>query len=237
MVLTIAAVCSLLHDGGDEALVDLDPVERQAVDLGEARIAGSEIVERDADADILEAVDDRQDLVAVLEQRTFGDLDLEPVRRVAGSRQDLEDLFGQRGVAELHRRDIDRELQVRRPGARFLQRLFEDAERQRADQPGALGGLDEAFRFKQAAARRAPPGERLEADDLTAVQVHQRLEIRDELARLDAAADILLELQALANLALQRLVVPGEAVAAAALGGIERDVALAQRTLRRPCSH
>ena len=49
-----------LHDGRDEALVDLDPVERQAVDLREARIARAKIVERDADADIFEALDDRQ---------------------------------------------------------------------------------------------------------------------------------------------------------------------------------
>ena len=38
-----------LDQGGDEALVDLDPVDRQRVDLGEAGIAGAEIVEADAD--------------------------------------------------------------------------------------------------------------------------------------------------------------------------------------------
>src|SRR5215210_2753332 len=55
-------------DGRDEALVDFDAVEWQAVDLGQARIAGAEIVERDAHADVLEAFDDAQHLLAVLEQ-------------------------------------------------------------------------------------------------------------------------------------------------------------------------
>ena len=46
MVSTIAAVCSLLTMVRDEALVDLDPVERQRVDLRERCIAGAEIVEQ-----------------------------------------------------------------------------------------------------------------------------------------------------------------------------------------------
>src|SRR6185437_14986627 len=115
-----------LDDGGDEALVDLDPVERQAVDLGEARVAGTEIVERDADTDVLEALDDGEDLLAVLEQRAFGDLDLEPVGGEAGGGEQLQNLLGERGIAELDRRDVDRELQMRRPVARLLHRLLHD---------------------------------------------------------------------------------------------------------------
>ena len=198
------------YDRGDEALVDLDSVERQPVDLGKARVAGTEIVERNADSDILQAVDDGQHLIAVFEQRAFGDLDLEPVRRKAHRRRAvLRICSASVGIAELDRRDVDRELEVGRPAACFLERLFKDAERQRTDQSGPLGSLDERLGFDEAAARRAPAREGLEADDLAAPEIDQWLEERNELAGLDAAADLFLQLQPFGELALQFLVEPG----------------------------
>ena len=125
-------------------------------------------------------------------------------------------------------RDVDRDLEVRRPAARLLQRLLHHVKRERPDEAGCFGDLDERVGLEEAAGRRAPAGERLEADQIAASKVDQRLEEGDELAALDAEADILLELQPLGQLALELLVEPGEAVAAGALGGIERDVALAQ---------
>src|SRR4029453_13275802 len=53
-----------LHVRAYEALVDLDAVDRQRVDLRERGIAGPKIVERDAHAEVLEALHDRQYLVA-----------------------------------------------------------------------------------------------------------------------------------------------------------------------------
>ena len=103
MVATIAAVCSLLTRVAMKLLSILIRSTGKRVELGEARIAGAEIVERNADADVLEALDDGQHLLAVLEQRAFGDLDLEPLRREAGAGEDRHDLLGQRGVAELGR--------------------------------------------------------------------------------------------------------------------------------------
>ena len=78
---------------------------------------------------------------------------------------------------------------------------------------------------------RAPAGERLEPDQLARRKVDQRLEEGHELAVLDSAADVLLELQPVGQLALRARIEPGEAVAAGALRGIERNVALAQHDL------
>jgi hypothetical protein len=218
-----------LHDRRDEALVDLDAVERQPVDLGEACVAGAEIVERDAHADILEALDDGQHLLAVLEQRAFGDLDLEPVGGKAGRRQLLEDLLGEQRIAELDGRDVDRELEVLRPLTGFPHRLLDHAHRQRNDQARALGGFDELLGVHHRTVGRAPAGKRLEADDLLGRQIDQRLEVGDEVAIADARADALLQLEPIGELQLQLLVEPGEGVATGALGGIKRDVAAAQR--------
>ena len=110
------------------------------------------------------------DLVAVLEQRGLGDLDLQPVRGEAGFRQKLDDLLGERGVAELDRRDVDRDLEVRRPGARVLHRLLHDAHGQRADEAGRFGDLDEMLRLEETALGRTPASQRLETDQFAAIR-------------------------------------------------------------------
>ena len=66
-------------------------------------VAGAEIVERDPDALVFEAADDRLGEAEILEQRAFGDLDFEPVRRKAGFDQQLDDFLGKPGVFQLDR--------------------------------------------------------------------------------------------------------------------------------------
>ena len=62
----------------DEAAVDLQLVEREALQIAERRIAGAEIVERDAHAERAQRVQQPQRRVAAFEEDRFGDLDLEP---------------------------------------------------------------------------------------------------------------------------------------------------------------
>ncbi len=90
--------------------------------------------------------------------------------------------------------------------------------------------------MKASASRKPRVGERQRASASKPTRsrrrkVDQRLEERDELVAQDAAADVLLELEPLGELALEVLVEPGEAVPAGALGRIERDVALAKHVL------
>ena len=84
IVLTIAAVCSLLT----MVLMKLRSILMRSIgsefDLRKRRVAGSEVVERNADPDILQAADRRQHLLAILQQRRLGDLDLQAIRREAG---------------------------------------------------------------------------------------------------------------------------------------------------------
>ena len=72
----------------DEALVDLDLVEREAAQIAERRIAGAEIVHRDAHAKAAQLHAASAIVSALLsEQHRFGDLQLEPLRRQAGRAQ------------------------------------------------------------------------------------------------------------------------------------------------------
>src|SRR6185369_13671878 len=90
------------------------------------------------------------------------------------------------------------------------------------------GRIDEDFGFDQAAGGASPARERLETDDLAAVEVDQGLEEGHELAGLDAGANILFQLQPFLDLAFELLVEPGESAPSRALGRIERNIAFAQ---------
>ena len=98
---TIAALSGSLTEGRDEAAVDLDHVERQRAQVGERRKAGAEIVERQPDALVLEAGDDRPGEVDVGEQRAFGDFDHQPLGREAGFGQQPDDPLRKPAVGQL----------------------------------------------------------------------------------------------------------------------------------------
>ena len=87
----------------DEGLVDLDLVERELVQVIERRVAGAEIVERQADAELLEMLDRHAGLFRFLQQQALGDFELEPLRAQAGFCQRGSDMQHQARILELHR--------------------------------------------------------------------------------------------------------------------------------------
>src|SRR3546814_15423343 len=84
-------------------------------------VAGAEIVESERDALIFEACDDRAHQRQILEQRAFGDLDLELRGGEARFDEQLGQLLAEPGILELLRRDIDREHDRRIPSLGDLQ--------------------------------------------------------------------------------------------------------------------
>ena len=104
-----------LFDRAHEAAVDLELVEREAAQIEQARIAGAEIVERKPHAERLEPKHRGFRRVDIAEQHAFGQLELEPRRIEIGFLQDALDHVDEIDAAELQRRDVDRDGQVR-PG-------------------------------------------------------------------------------------------------------------------------
>src|SRR6516165_5020948 len=86
----------------DKAAVDLDLVEREALQIAERGIAGAEIVERDAYPDRTQLMQDRKGGLIVADQNRFGDLDLQSVRLQGGGGQCCRDPQRQRGAFQLN---------------------------------------------------------------------------------------------------------------------------------------
>jgi hypothetical protein len=68
----------------DELAVELELVERQAGEVRERRVARAEVVEREADAQVLELAQRLQGALAAAEQRALRDLERQRARLEAG---------------------------------------------------------------------------------------------------------------------------------------------------------
>ena len=85
-----ACLLGLVQDLADEGSVDLDDVELELAQMIETRIAGAEIVEGDAHADIAKRLQHGLSGFELLHHRTLGDLHHQPMRREANLGQQAE---------------------------------------------------------------------------------------------------------------------------------------------------
>ena len=74
------AVVLRLHEVLHEGAIDLDEVDAELAQIAERGVAGAEIVDGDAAAQILDAGHEAAGLVDILDRRRLGDLDREPLR-------------------------------------------------------------------------------------------------------------------------------------------------------------
>ncbi len=151
-----------MDDGGagaaeilDEGAIDLDLVEREALQVAQRGIAGAEIVERDPDPELAQLVQDIERGLVVADQHGLGDLELEPAMRQGPSSECRRDVERQRLALELHRRDVDRDANVIRPVRRFRHGGVEHPVAEFVDQAAFLGHRNEIRGRDQCRARDA----------------------------------------------------------------------------------
>ena len=215
----------------DEALVDLDLVEREIPHLGEARMACAEIVERDPHARRRHRLDRRAGGLRILHDGRLGQLDLEPGRRKADLFERRDDIGARARIGELRGRQVERQCDVARP-ARRRRRLAKEVARQLVDEPDAFGGGDEDRRFDRAEARVGPARKRFEAADAARREIDDRLKEDGDLVVRDRAVQRLFELGAAPGGLFVVLVVYAEASASVGLRPVERDVGEANELVR-----
>src|SRR5581483_5809052 len=93
---------------GDEAAVDLELVEREAAEVRERRVAGTEVVDREPDAERLERAERLTGRVDVVEEHALGDLEAQGVRRERMPLEQRGDVVAEVGAEELAGRQVDR---------------------------------------------------------------------------------------------------------------------------------
>ena len=184
-----------------ESAVDLEHVDRQATQIAQAGVAGSEVVDRDIDAELAQSLQVFYALCEVIDQRAFRQLEHEPVRRHRGLLQHSPQRVAELALPQLYRRQIDRDRHDSHafalPGDHLLARCPQHELAQRDDQAAVFGDRNESARRNQAPFRMGPPNERLEAHDALSRDVDERLVVNRQLTFLERRAQLVLEHQLL----------------------------------------
>ena len=130
-------------------------------------------------------------------------------------------------LLELHRREIDRDLEMRRPFRRVGAGAPQDPAAERHDQAAFLRQADELIGEQQAAFRMAPAHQRLGAAALPLADVDDGLVVQLEFVAQQRAPHVLFELAAVARLRLHGGLEEAIAVAAFGFRLVEREVGMA----------
>ena len=215
-----------------ERAVDLDLVEREGAQIAERGIAGSEVVHGDARTQRAQGVQLLDHLIGAVEQHVFSYLEIEALRIETGSLQRLLHRLQDIADAELHGRQIDRELDVRRPLDRVAAGPLQHVVAERRDEAGFLGEGYELGGRNGAARRVRPAQQGFEADDLLAAQIDQRLVMDLERFGQECRAQVDLELAARLRLGVHFRLEKAERRLAGGLGAVERHVGIAQQVIR-----
>src|SRR5450830_1763667 len=123
--------------------IDLDLVEPERLQIRQGRKSGSEIIHSNLYAQRLEPIEDRYRAREVVNHYALGDFEFEAARSKASFEEDRMDEPRQVTMAELDRRDIDRNGQRLRPGCGFVTGLTQNPFAYRQDETGLLGSGDE----------------------------------------------------------------------------------------------
>jgi hypothetical protein len=171
----------------DERAIDLEGVDREALQEPERGVTRPEVVDRDAHAEPAQLAEKPGGRAHVLHDRGLGHLHLQ--RRSADGvvAQQAVDEPGKRTAFELTRRDVDahphRWNPRLGPAADLGDRALEHPRSDRVDRAGLLGDGDEAIRHHLAVFGMIPADQRLDAGDPPRRDVVHRLIVQLELPR------------------------------------------------------
>ena len=155
------------RDVGHERAVDLQPVDAEAAQVRQRRVAGAEVVDGQLEPQTLQLVEDEVVLVGVAED-ALGELDDQRLRVESRQRQRGLHPQHQPRVAELAYRQVHAQAELalteqQLPLRNLVRRLQQHRLADPADQTGALGDGDEVVRGDVATLAVRQPSQRLDA--------------------------------------------------------------------------
>ena len=222
----------------DEGAVDLERVEREAVEVGERRVAGAEVVEDQLHPHLAERLEGRLGAGRFLDQDALGYLQAQVDGVEPGAGEDVGDRVREVAVGDLAGGEVDRDVERALVGTLLvpLEHLAAgallDPAPDRLDQAALLGDRDEVGRVELAVAGVVPADQGLERGHLAAREVDHRLVVEDELVAFDPLAQLALGLEPAQRAGPHLGVEELAAGAAAFLRPVHRRVGVADQHVR-----
>ena len=225
----------ILGDLAQERAVDLERLHRQQPQPRQRRPAGAEVVDREAQAAVVELAQDRADPLGLAQRGRLGQLHRQPRRVDLELLEPRGQLAGEVGAVQLARRDVEADVRLE-PLLAPLEHLLGD----RADHPVAdrleqahlLGGGDEVVGVDEPAVGVVPAQQRLHRLQPAGLQLDDRLVVQDELVLGDRAPQPRRQRQPLERV-LGDVGEHGRGRAAAALALVHRHVGVLEQLDRR----
>eukprot|EP01136_Pigoraptor_vietnamica_P033089 Opistho-1_new@95611 len=231
-----AGIALVTRQALDEAAVDLELLDRKALQVAEARIAGAEIVDRELHAEPVERTQALQGLVGVADQDRLGQLELEPGRRQFGLGQHRRHAVDEVGLLELQRRHVHRHhhrAALCTPQRGLAHRLAQHPVTQRDDEAALLRDRNELARRDVAEVGISPAQQRLGTDHRARGDVDLRLVVQPEVAALQRQAHRVVQLHARQQVDVHLRLVEAEAGTAALLHAVHRGVGVLDQVVHR----
>ena len=218
-----------------EAAVDLQLVDRQALQVRHRGIAGAEIVDRQVDARVLQAPHQFHVGVDIVHQDAFRDFQLQQAMRQLRLVQDGADIVHQSRVARLAGRQVDGHVFERieqaglAPAGCLAAGALQHPASQLDDDAAFLGHGDEFTGAELPHLAAVPAYQRFHADDAPAAQVDLRLVVQIQFLVLQGTAQVRLHAQAALGAQFHFGLEHGIAVLALVLGVVHGRVGIARQ--------
>src|SRR5690606_5858970 len=194
------AVTVAVAQGCDQATVQLQLGDRQCLQVGKTGIATAEVVQADADPGRLEHCQLPKGDALAIDDRRFGDLQLDPAGLQAALLQHFENLVAEAGLVQLQRRNVDTHAHRRALAARLRQLPADELQHLHAqthNEDTAIGYPDKTNRVEEPQLRMLPSRQVLIVDYIHVLQPYHRLVVHHEQKHPQADAKGLLELELL----------------------------------------
>src|SRR5690606_31868983 len=169
-------VVGVVGQAGDEAAVEFEHVDGQALEVGQRGVAGAEVVQGDRDAESAQAGEGLGGDVDVGEQGAFGQLHAQARGGKAAGGERVLDVVDQAGLGELARGQVDAQPGCGAAGRggpllRLPAGLVQHPAPDRQDQAAAFDDVDEFAGRADAAFAVVPAQQRFGRDPAAAGQV------------------------------------------------------------------
>ncbi len=221
----------------DKRAVDLQLIDREALQVAETGVAGAEVIDGDLHAERLQFVQHGDVLFGIVHGEALGQLHLQALSRQAGVGQCLGNGLHDVVMPKLPRRHVDRDHHRRQalqaPDLCLLAGAVQRPAADRDDQTRFFGNFYEALRLHHALARQPPAQQRLGRDHAAARDIHAWLVIQLQLIARQRITQLVLNAHARQHGATELGREELQVVASVALGAVHRRVGIAQQRIGR----
>ena len=223
-----------------EALVDLQNVDRELLQIPQRGILRPEVVDREAHTNLFQCVQHPQCRARVAHQHTFGDLERETIRCQSRPRERIAHLQQQRRMQQLTPRYVDADAKrtaivASRPARGGVAGLVERPLTQFENRAAGFCNGNESRRADGPTLRMRPAQERFSADDAGRRELHDRLIHEAQFTALQREGDSSLEHQSFLRRRRTGRIEYGVPTLPLGLGAVHRSVRVSDQFRRRRC--